>query len=131
MNVEEARLEDLLALANQRRGARDWSGADQLYLAVSRRFPHTDAAVIATVASATLHLEQLGDPRGALHGYRQALAERPSGPLSEEARWGIGATERALGDADAEAEALRDFLNHHPGSALAPDARRRQAELKR
>ncbi len=127
-DVEKAPPEDLLALANERRRIRDWSGADRLYSATSRRFPHSDAAVVAWVASAALHLEQLRDAAGALRDYRQALATRPTGPLAEEARWGIAEAERALGNSAAEALALRDFLANHPGSALAPAARRRQAE---
>ncbi|OFX20243.1 MAG: hypothetical protein A2V77_16710 [Anaeromyxobacter sp. RBG_16_69_14] len=129
LDVEKAPPEDLLALANERRRVRDWGGADRLYRATSRRFPDSDAAVVAGVASATLHLEQLRDAAGALRDYRQALATRPTGPLAEEARWGIAEAERALGDSAAEALALRDFLAKHPGSALAPAARRRQAEL--
>ncbi len=129
LDVEKAPPEDLLALANERRRVRDWGGADRLYRATSRRFPHSDAAVVAGVASATLHLEQLRDAAGALRDYRLALATRPTGPLAEEARWGIAEAERALGDSAAEALALRDFLANHPGSALAPVARHRQAEL--
>jgi len=131
VDVEKAPLEDLLERANQRRRARDWRGADQLYRAVSRRFPDSDAAVVAGVASASLHLEQLGDAAGALRDYRHALASQPTGPLAEEARWGIAEAERAIGDTTAEGEALRDFLHNHPSSALAPAARRRQAELAR
>jgi hypothetical protein len=129
VDVESALLEDLLALANERRRAREWDEADQLYRAVIRRFPSSDAAVVAAVASATLHLEHLGDAAGALREYRQALAARPAGPLAEEARWGIAEAERVLGDAAAESEALRTFLANHPGSAFAPVARSRQAEL--
>jgi hypothetical protein len=131
VDVETAPLEDLLDLANRQRRAQEWAGADRLYRAVSRRFPGSDAAVVAVVASASLHLERLGDAAGALRDYRHALAAQPTGPLAEEARWGIAEAERALGDGAAEGEALRDFLAHHPGSALAPAARRRQAELAR
>ncbi len=129
VDVEKAPLEDLLGLANERRRARDWRGADTLYRAVCRRFPDSAAAVVAGVASASLHLEQLGDAAGALRDYQRALAAQPSGPLAEEARWGIAEAERGLGAAAAEREALHDFLVHHPGSALAPAAKRRQAEL--
>jgi hypothetical protein len=126
---DDAEPEDLLALANERRRAREWSAADALYRSVSGRFPGSDAAVVAEIASATLHLEQLEDARGALRGYRRALSARPTGPLSQEARWGVAEAHRALGDGAAEAAALRGFLAHHPESALAPAARRRQAEL--
>jgi hypothetical protein len=127
---EDAPPEDLLALANQHRRDQDWAGADRLYRAVGDRFPSSDAAVVAAVASATLRLEQLGDAAGALAGYQRALAARPAGALAEEARWGIAEAQRSLGDRRAEAAALAEFLDRHPGSALAPAARRRLAELR-
>lgn len=131
LDLETAPPEDLLALANERRRERVWSAADQLYRTVMNRFPGSDAALVAEIASAALHLEQLGDPGGALRAFRRALSERPAGPLAEEARWGIVEATRALGDAARESAALSDFLAHHPGSALAPAARRRLAELDR
>lgn len=117
--------EDLLALANERLRRREWRGADAFYRAVADRFPGTDAAAVAEVASAALHLENLGDAAGALASYRRALGARPSGPLAEDARWGIAEVHRALGDGRAEAAALREFLLRHPDSTLAPAARRR------
>jgi hypothetical protein len=131
LDLEMAPPEDLLALANERRRERVWSAADQLYRTVMNRFPGSDAALVAEIASAALHLEQLGDPGGALRAFRRALSERPAGPLAEEARWGIVEATRALGDAERESAALSDFLAHHPSSALAPAARRRLAELDR
>lgn len=117
--------EDLLALANERRSRHAWRDADAYYRAVVSRFPGTDAAMVAEVASATLHLQHLSDAAGALEAYRRTLAARPSGALSEEARWGIAEASRKLGDARGEARALRDFLANHPRSALAPAAQRR------
>jgi hypothetical protein len=125
----DAPAEDVLALANQRRKERAWGKADELYRRVLERYPRTDAAVVAEVASATIHLEHLGDPRGALAAYRRALAARPAGALGEEARWGIAEAFRAVGDAKGEAFALRVFLETHPRSAMAPVARKRLAEL--
>jgi hypothetical protein len=120
---------DLLAFANERRVRREWREADLFYRATVSRFPGTDAAGVAGVASATLHLQHLGDAAGALAAYRRTLGARPSGPVAEEARWGIVEAHRALGDGDAEGLALREFLDHHPDSALAPAARRRLARL--
>ena len=85
--------------------------------------------MVAQLASATLHLEHLGDARGALATYRRALAARPGGELGEEARWGVAEATRALGDRAGEAAALAAFLDAHPGSALAPAAQRRLAAL--
>ncbi len=126
---DDAPAADVMALANQRRKERAWREADALYRRVAARFVGTDAAIVAMVASATLHLEHLGDPRGALTGYQRALAARPGGALAEEARWGIAEARRALGDPAAEAAALRAFLAAHPDAALAPAARRRLGEL--
>jgi len=131
VDLERAPLEDLLALANHLRRGHDWGSADEVYRAVVARFPGSDAAVVAEIASSTLHVEQLRDPSGALEGYRRALAARPTGALAEEARWGIVEALRALKDTSSEAAALREFLERHPVSALAPAARRRVAELGR
>jgi hypothetical protein len=127
--TDDAPAADLLARANQARKDRAWRDADALYRRVATRFAGSDAAVVAQLASATLHLEHLGDARGALAGYRRALAARPGGELGEEARWGIAEATRALGDRAGEAAALRAFVDAHPGSALAPAARRRLAAL--
>jgi hypothetical protein len=124
-----APIEDLLAEANQARKDRRWRDAEALYEQVRRAHPGTDAAVVATVASASLHLDRLGDPAGALRRFRQALRDRPDGPLAEEARWGVAASLRATGDAAAEQDALRAFVAAHPGSARLDSARRRLAEL--
>ena len=107
---DDAPADDVLALANQRRKDRAWRDADLLYRKVAARFRGTDAAIVAELASATLHLEHLGDARGALAGYRRALAARPGGVLGEEARWGMAEATRALGDRAAEAAALRGVL---------------------
>lgn len=131
IDLATAPVEDLLAVANERRRERLWGEADELYRTVVHRFPKTDAAAVAEVASAALHVEQLGDPAGALEAYQRALSERPTGSLAEEARWGIVEAWRALGDPARESAALAQFLEHHPNSALAPAARRRQGELGR
>ena len=121
---------DVLAAANARRRARRWRDADALYQRVVAEHGRSDAAVVALVASASLRLDRLADPAGALRRYRRALSQRPAGPLAEEARWGIAEAHRALGDAGAEAAALRTFVEAHPGSAYAATARRRLAELE-
>ncbi len=131
IDLETAPLEDLLALANERRRDHLWVEADELYQAVVQRFPSSDAAVVAEVASAALHVDKLRDPAGALAAYQRTLSARPTGPLAEESRWGLVEAWRALGDGVRESAALTEFLAHHPGSALAPAARRRQGELMR
>ena len=125
----DAPVEDIVALANQQRKEKRWRAAEALYERVMRDHARTDAAAIATVASASLHLDHLADPAGALRRFRQALRLRPDGPLAEEARWGLAETHRALGDVEAERAALDRFLSAHPRSVNAARARQRLAEL--
>jgi hypothetical protein len=96
---------------------------------VVRRAPRSLAAQTALVASASLHLEHLGDPKGAARRFSRALAIAPEGALAEEARWGLAEAARARHDDAAEAHALDDFLAHHAGSPLAARARARRSEL--
>lgn len=129
VDLSSVPLEDLLAMANTLRRNREWRSADEVYGAVINRFPGSDAAVVAEIASASLHVVQLKDPRGALAGYRRALGAQPTGALAEEARWGVAFALRSLGDPGGELKALREFLDQHPSSALAPAARKRVSEL--
>jgi hypothetical protein len=131
VDLASAPPEDLFALANRLRKKRDWRAADEVYGAVAARVPGSDAAVVAEIASATLHVEQLRDAPGALEGYQRALVARPTGALAEDARWGIAEAQRALRDRHGELRALLEFLDRHPDSALAPAARRRVSELAR
>jgi hypothetical protein len=78
------------------------------------------------VAAAQLRLEQLSDPAGAKRLFRDA--DRP-GALREEAIWGIGAACRAVGDAECEKDALRDYTRRFPDGAMASVATARLVEL--
>jgi len=122
--------EDLLASANAARASHHWRTADALYARVVAG-PHADLAVqAALVASASIHLEHLGDPAGAIRRFRAALAAGPGDALAEDARWGLAESTRATGDRAAEAAALDDFLAHHAGSPRAARARARRGELE-
>ncbi len=121
--------EDLLAEANAERAAHRWPAADALYARVVAEAPRSLAAQTALVASASLHLEHLGDAGGAARRFRAALAAGPHGALAEDARWGLAEAARATGDVAAERAALDDFLAHHAGSPLAPRARERRGAL--
>jgi tetratricopeptide (TPR) repeat protein len=126
---ETRQASDLLGEANAKRAAKQWRESDALYSRVVRRAPRSLAAQIALVASASIHLEHLGDPRGATARFQRALAIAPNGGLAEEARWGLAEAARARHDDAAEARALDDFLAHHAGSPLARRARARRSEL--
>lgn len=128
--TEPRAVNDLLGEANARRAAHEWRESDALYARVVKRVPGTLAAQTALVASASLHLEHLGDPRGAAERFKRALAIAPDAALAEDARWGLAEAARARHDVKAEAKALDDFLAHHPGSPLAGKARARREELK-
>jgi hypothetical protein len=121
--------EDLLAAANAARAAHRWREADALYARVVSGAPAELAQQTALVASASLHLEHLGDPAGALHRFRAALAAGPHDALAEDARWGLAEVARATGNVTAEAAALDDFLAHHASSPRAARARARRTEL--
>jgi hypothetical protein len=122
---EKQAVEDLMAEANAARKAKEWKKAEAIYARVVEEFRGTSAAQVALVASATLRLEHLGDPRGAVKRFKQAAG----GPLAEEARYGLAEAYRALGDDAKEAEALTEFLRHHGDSPLADRARKRRTQL--
>ncbi|ATB37072.1 hypothetical protein CYFUS_002493 [Cystobacter fuscus] len=123
--------EDLLRRANERRAAGQWREAETLYLRVIQSSPGTTSAYVAQVASGGLRLEHLGDAKGALRQYQQALRAKPRGMLSEEALQGVAESWRALGDTGREAQALEELLAAHPDSLLAGSARRRLDELRK
>jgi len=127
----DAPVEDVLAVANQRRKAKRWRDAAELYERVRTSYPRTDAAIVATVAAAALHLDHLDDAAGARRRFDAALRLAPSGPLAEEASWGLVECARALDDLAGERAALRAFLAGHADSPNAPAARQRLAELER
>lgn len=116
---------DLLSRANQLRSQGHWHRAAQTYGQAIRFAPHSAAAYAATIAAANLYNEKLQEPQRALRLFQRALQAHPSGPLSEEAHWGMAQAYRHLRRRKSETAALRMFLRHHPQSALAPEAQRR------
>lgn len=128
--ITAAATQDLLAAANAARAAHRWREADQLYARVVSGGAAELAVQAALVASASLHLEHLGDPSGALRRFRAALAAGLPAALAEDARWGLAESARATGDTVDEAAALDDFLTYHAGSPRAVRARARRAELR-
>ncbi|MEA2699873.1 MAG: hypothetical protein QOI66_4144, partial [Myxococcales bacterium] len=121
--------EDLLSGANQLRGQRRWREAAAVYQKVIVSFPETDGAYVAMLARAELLLDHLARPAEALLLFQRALARQPAGLLTEEARYGIAACYRAMGDIENERRALNAFLAAHPHSLLRASAAGRLAEL--
>jgi tetratricopeptide (TPR) repeat protein len=124
---KSAPADDLLQEANRLRGERKWAEAARVYGEVARS--RDRRAYAAKVALASLRLEHLGDPAGALALFQAALTEAPRGPLAEEALWGIAASYRVLGDTEHEREALLRFVTLHPDSASVSAAQTRLERL--
>jgi tetratricopeptide (TPR) repeat protein len=121
---------DLLLQANRMRADKRWRDAEKIYSRVVHAFPNGDEAAVAAIAAASLRLEHMNDPRGALALYESGLHRRPAGPLAEEAQYGIAQAYGALGDRNAEARALEAFLRLHPDSVNHDRARARLSQLR-
>jgi len=130
-NAEEEEAEDLLRTANRLRADKQWSEATRTYEKVLERYGRSGQAYPAMVSAASLRLNRLSDPAGALRLYERALAARPTGTLAEEALFGQARAYRDLGRTDDERSALRRFISNHPSSWHADDARQRLQELER
>jgi hypothetical protein len=83
------------------------------------------SAYVARVAAGSIRLDHLGDARGALQLFREAVAARPGGALEIEARQGIARSWRKLGDRKREREALDELLQQDTSGPAAEQARRR------
>lgn len=120
---------DLLAQANELRRARNYRAAERTYLQVAARYGSSGSAYVARVAAASLRLEHLSNPRGAVALYREALRHRPGGNLDAEARYGLARAQRRLGQGAAERRTLEELLRRHPQAPFARRARSRLTEL--
>jgi hypothetical protein len=127
--AHEQSAEELLRKANELRAKHRWMEATHAYEQTMRWFPGSAEAYSATVAAGFLHLDHLGDARGALRLLNGALRMRPEGALSEEVRWGRIEAFRALGAAASEQGALRDFVGRYPKSLFITRADARLRDL--
>lgn len=116
---------DLLARANAFRSHAHWAKAAQTYERAFRVSPRSNEAYAATVAAAVLYSEKLHNPRRAVRLFQRSLTTNPTGTLAQEARWGLAESFRQLGEKQAETQSLQAFLQHHPNSVLAPQAKAR------
>lgn len=110
---------DLLKAANQLRRQGRWADAERAYAQIP--------SPVAALAAASLRLEHLNDPRGALRLYQSALR---ASSLSAEAELGIADCYRALGDRAAEIAALRRLTSAHPDALFHERALRRLQALE-
>lgn len=120
----------LLRQANQLRARRQWGAAARAYEETIRLYPNSPEAYSATVAAGLLRLDHLGDARGALRLLSSAIDTHPRGALSEEAQWGRIEAYRDVGDHAAETHALEEFMQTHPASLMAAQARERLHHLE-
>lgn len=124
-----SRVQDLLRRANELRGAGDYRAAERMYLRVVTSGASESAAYSARVAAAGLRADRLGDPRGALALYRDALRAQPDGPLAPEIHEGMAQSFRKLGMRADERRALAALLASGTAGPAAERARQRLEEL--
>ncbi len=117
--------EDLLQRANRLRGEGHYRAAERVYLRAAAQGAGGATAYSARTAAASLRLEQLGDPRGALRLYQQALRQSPTGALTPEIREGMAHAYQALGRASDEQRMLQALLAAQPSGPAAERARKR------
>ena len=121
----------LLQRARTKRQARDWATAAQSYRQLIGEHGSSPIAIAALISLGQLELRHLRKPVEALSRFDRYLARAPKGSLAEEARVGRIAALRAMRRAAEEAEALEDFLVHHPRSLRAQRMRARLQNLRR
>jgi hypothetical protein len=119
----------LFAEANGERRHGNLRRAVTLYETLRARFPESDQARLSSISVGDLLLG-LGEPARALRAFDSYLAEVRGGALGEEAVFGRARCLRELGDAPREVETWQGLVRDFPGSAYAPIARRRLAELR-
>jgi len=120
---------ELLAEAQALRAARDWQGAAAAYGAIVDSHGGSTEARSAAISAATIRLDHLGDPRGALRMFDGYLARHGAGALAQEAAWGRCRALRALGREAEELRALEAFVAAYPGALEADRARSRLLEI--
>jgi tetratricopeptide (TPR) repeat protein len=118
---------DLLQTANQLRRLGRWAEAERTYAQVASSYGGTSQGPVAALAAASLRLEHLGDPRGALRLYQTA---RRVSSLAAEAELGIANSYRALGEREAEIGALRRVVSAYPQAMFREQAAARLKALE-
>jgi hypothetical protein len=117
---------DLLREANRLRARGRWQEAERAYAEVMRGRPGNSESSVAALAAASLRLEHLGDPTGALRLYESVTHQ---GVLVEEALLGVARCHRAVGNSALEAQTLKLLIARRPQPFVLEEARRRLSEL--
>ncbi len=118
---EAATADALFVAANRERVRGNAVGAIALYERLRAEFPRSTEAAACNVTLGVLYL-QLARPQRALEAFKRS-------PATAEALWGQAQALRQLGRADEERLVLQDIVRRHGGSAYAPAAQKRLAEL--
>ena len=124
-------LKALLDEAAECRIKKDWRSAARAYEQVVATYPHRKEAATAMVSLGQIQLKHLGRPKEARRNFERYQKTQPSGPLSEQALYGIALADRATGNLRGEKQALERFVARHPSSPLIGSARQRLAELQK
>ena len=128
-----AEVPTLDALLAQARGCmvdQQWVCAADSYRTILKHYSTRWEAMSATISLAKIELRHLGRPAVARDHFAAYRKRYPSGPLMEEAIFGMAECEGRLGNPAAELKLLRAFVAQHPASSLAVKAHRRIAEIE-
>jgi hypothetical protein len=117
---------DQLRDANRLRAQGLWQEAERAYARVARSRPVRSESGVAALAAASLRLEHLGDPAGALRLYESVVRQ---GVLVEESLLGIARCHRALGDTTREIQTLKSLIARRPQPVIRDEAQRRLSAL--
>ena len=114
---------DLMALGDAARSNGQRSRAVQIYEAIRARFGGTDLASIASFHLGQLAFDQGGSLAEARRGFATYLAERPNGPLAQEALGRMLEVERAAGASTTARSLAETYLDRFPRGPHATLAR--------
>jgi TolA-binding protein len=116
-------VDELSALADSARYARDAAKSRVALLAIRERFPESGEARTAAFLLGRVAMELDGRPDEGARWFRTYLAELPDGPLDEEAAGRlVDALVKAKRSIEAR-EAAQEYLKRYPGGIFAELAR--------
>jgi len=116
---------DLLIQAQALRSFRDWSRAAETYRNLIRQYPDSAEARSSLVSLGLIQLDHLNLPQASLESFDDYLSAFPGGSLAPEAAFGRARALGALGERNAETDALRAFIGKYPQAVQIPEARQR------
>ncbi len=128
--ASEPSMEMLLDTVRRCRLRGDWSGAAGAYAQLIGTYPGTEEALTSHVLLGWIQLEHLGRPQAALESFEAYLRGAQTGPLREEAEWGMALALSELGRQEEERAALQAFIEHNEGSLHATEAAQRLGKLR-